>query len=166
MPTPRSSPKSSPIKASSLEQAIDTFPAPQLRKLLTHLVRISDDNHKIATERLLTPLSVVAGTKRKRWEVCVQCEKDFDVTMNEKQQCRRHPGSKEIDHRYDFWTDLNLELDGNLSDHAEETEYEDGFMWSCCEKPLASPGCVASEHRAGTLQKSEKKVKRSDSVVA
>ena len=77
-------------------------------------------------------------------------------------------GTKELDHRYDFWDDVKLdELDGDLSDHADETEFEDGFMWSCCEKPISSTGCVASEHEVAFVaeKKKVKKVKRSDSVV-
>ena len=79
-------------------------------------------------------------------------------------------GTKELDQRYDFWDDVKLEeLDGDLSDHADETEFEDGFMWSCCEKPIASAGCVASEHEVAIVREKKvkklKKVKRTDSVV-
>lgn len=56
---------------------------------------------------------------------CTRCMNRFDPTDNRRTDCKRHPGTMQVE-----------DLDA------------DDEAWSCCGNPRGHPGCVRCEHRA------------------
>lgn len=45
-----------------------------------------------------------------------------------------------------FWDDHDESIGGACMSLVDESEYEDGFVWSCCEKAIRSEGCKKGKH--------------------
>jgi len=106
--------------------------------------------------------------KRKRFEHCIQCEEEFDVTDNTDNSCNWHDGTHilvssfgclwflcsnsitgdlEVDEDGDFWADHDDEIHGNRYELQEE--YPEGYIWSCCNKRGDQEGgCQVGKHSA------------------
>lgn len=81
-----------------------------------------------------------------RYLVCQQCEADFDVTKNNPEACRWHPGECEPDYESDFWADHDENCHGIISTLRDE--YPEGFIYDCCEEDGTSKGCEVGRHEA------------------
>ncbi|KAJ4296794.1 hypothetical protein N0V90_006842 [Kalmusia sp. IMI 367209] len=46
-----------------------------------------------------------ARKRRQRYEICGQCDKEYDVLLNGKTECRWHDGDLEVDYDGGFWDD-------------------------------------------------------------
>ena len=45
-----------------------------------------------------------------------------------------------------MWDDHDEDCHGPPDAHINDPGYEDGFMWSCCEKEIYEEGCIVSKH--------------------
>ena len=59
-----------------------------------------------------------------------------------------HAGYKEVDNDGDFWADHDDNCHGNPDDLADDSDFEDGFKWSCCGEEVSAEGCIVSRHEA------------------
>lgn len=53
-----------------------------------------------------------SSTKRRRYECCARCEREYDVTKNDGEACRWHPGEFL---RISVWSSFGLELTSVLA---------------------------------------------------
>ncbi|KAK5191250.1 hypothetical protein LTR99_001633 [Exophiala xenobiotica] len=154
-----SSPDGAMDTSHTLEEAIETATPSRLR---TVLLQVCQDNHlarDLATKALLvstiTPVEGTGGSnlkdsrKRKRFEVCGQCDDEYEVERNELGLCVYHPGQKEVDLDSSVWDDYNWDVAGGMSDYEDDPECQDGFLWNCCDEKLGSVGCQTTRHCAG-----------------
>ena len=55
-------------------------------------------------------------------------------------------GEKEEDQDSSTWWDWPDYM-GSHQDFVDDADYEDGFLWSCCDKSGGRRGCIASRHK-------------------
>lgn len=55
-------------------------------------------------------------------------------------------GEKEADMASATWDDHEEDHFGKIDDLADDPEFEDGFLWSCCGGKIRSEGCIVSKH--------------------
>ncbi|KAH7046767.1 hypothetical protein B0J12DRAFT_138692 [Macrophomina phaseolina] len=94
-----------------------------------------------------------ANAKRKRLEMCEQCDREFDVAANEFSACVWHPGSLRICCEDGFW----CETGENMDTKENRDQFPEGFRWTCCSGQGDAEGCMAGFHQA--CASSEKKVR-------
>lgn len=46
------------------------------------------------------------------------------------------------------WDDHKPWLRGEPEELDNDPDYEDGFLWNCCEKTGGEEGCITTKHRA------------------
>ncbi|USP74652.1 hypothetical protein yc1106_01926 [Curvularia clavata] len=119
----------SPQEIQNLHNAIDSATPERVRALLKHLSTTSPANFAyVQGELILQPGTLkrarlehgdedeeddVAGSdysdeetdapaRRQRFEICEQCDKEYDVLHNEKRSCQWHTGKLEVDYKRDF----------------------------------------------------------------
>lgn len=58
-------------------------------------------------------------------------------------------GEKEVDDNSDTWADHDPDCHGDPydSDLMNDPTFEDGYMWSCCEKYGGEEGCKQTKHK-------------------
>jgi hypothetical protein len=79
----------------TLEDAINTAPVEELRAMLRGFVAKHADIKEAVSSRLLTPISSETGVhprKRKAFETCRHCDKDYPVVENVMGACVYHKG--------------------------------------------------------------------------
>ncbi|RDW85422.1 hypothetical protein BP5796_03747 [Coleophoma crateriformis] len=104
-------------------------------------------------------VDVVPSGMRPRYAACENCKKEFDVTDNHRGDCVWHPGSKEPDYESDFWADHDENCHGIIDQLGDEPEYDEGFLWSCCEESGSVKGCMKTKHKAKGLNIAAKRLK-------
>jgi hypothetical protein len=100
--------------------------------------------------------------KRKLYEICIQCDVEYNVLENNKESCIWHPGTpmlcyiffsesmltcagnREADYESGFWDDHDEEH-GVISELGDE--YPEGFVWDCCKQVGTHEGCQIGRHR-------------------
>lgn len=55
-------------------------------------------------------------------------------------------GTKVVTDEDGFWDDFDEAIGGALETLVDESDYEEGFVWSCCEKPISEGGCKKGKH--------------------
>ncbi|RDW75420.1 hypothetical protein BP6252_06562 [Coleophoma cylindrospora] len=115
-----------------------------------------DNRKRKAADISVNP--VPSGT-RPRYAACENCEKEFDVTDNHRGDCVWHPGSKEADYASDVWADHDENCHGIIDQLDDDPEYEDGFLWDCCEELGSVKGCKKTKHKARDLNMAAKRLK-------
>lgn len=87
-------------------------------------------------------------------QICIQCKHAFLPEGNNPQACAFHHGRLDIDPTHRTWSA------GGGAEHASRNQprYNDtednredrpeGFLWSCCGRGGAGPGCTEGEHLA------------------
>ncbi|KAF2806643.1 uncharacterized protein BDZ99DRAFT_523224 [Mytilinidion resinicola] len=149
----------------ALLEAIGSAKASTLRQILIEVCMKSEVGSSLVREAMLVPghvdtaANASSTTKKRKLEKpvarfahCVQCEKDFDVLLNEKQgqeqACQRHDGELELDE--DAFPDDDDLNDGHVLDVDTDWRvnvFPQHFTWSCCEqKGREAFGCVRSRH--------------------
>ncbi|KAL8364875.1 hypothetical protein RB595_003926 [Gaeumannomyces hyphopodioides] len=130
------------------------------------------DIHKHFSDRLLVDLTTEdadntsaeegasTGQKRKhtrqRYEVCEQCNDEYDVEINDDTSCVWHDGETEPDHDGDFWADHDEDCHGTIDSEWARKEFPEGFIWNCCDEIGAdAEGCQIGAH----VPKSRKKAR-------
>ncbi|KAF2668323.1 hypothetical protein BT63DRAFT_425645 [Microthyrium microscopicum] len=86
--------------------------------------------------------------RRKRFEICKNCNEEFDHENNSRNSCLRHEDMKVVDTDSSVWADHDEACHGNYEHFIDDPVYADGFMWECCDRPSTSKGCKVSQHRA------------------
>ncbi|KAF2622643.1 hypothetical protein BU25DRAFT_351820 [Macroventuria anomochaeta] len=84
---------------------------------------------------------------RQRFEHCVQCEKEYDVTQNGPRSCQWHDGDDEVDEEQDFWADHDEDCHGEIDTPEMRKLFPEGFRWTCCNKLGNDKGCKITPHR-------------------
>ena len=117
--------------------------------------------------QLLRPIGTSTSRKRKAIEVCRNCDEEYDVSVNYKNMCSYHEGmlslavpsqyhsaepnigEKEVDWYSGTWHDHNERTHGDpeSADLIDDPDYEDGYIWSCCQKRIYKDGCVKARHK-------------------
>jgi hypothetical protein len=93
-------PSSTPTALSTLHDAIDSATADRVRKVLKEICAANPQARELASEALLVPNEGSAKRKRdkgttphqQRYEVCMQCDEEYDVLDNPVGACEYHPG--------------------------------------------------------------------------
>ncbi|EME39594.1 hypothetical protein DOTSEDRAFT_139144 [Dothistroma septosporum NZE10] len=131
---------------SSLRDAIYTAPLARLQRLLLDIIDKNGEARDEAIARLLKPITGSNGKKRKAYETCVNCNNDYDVGSNTLGVCVYHEGEREYDDTNDFWADHDPNCHGEPDDLMDDSEYDEGYTWNCCQQTTAAEGCVKSRH--------------------
>ncbi|KAL6704685.1 hypothetical protein ACN47E_007967 [Coniothyrium glycines] len=97
-----------------------------------------------------------AIASRQRFEICIQCNNEYNVLSNDKRSCIWHEGELEVDHEGDFWADHDERCHGTIDTDEMRREYPEGFIWNCCDESGENEGCKKSRHRPNRA----KRVKR------
>ncbi|EAT80976.1 hypothetical protein HBH56_164350 [Parastagonospora nodorum] len=88
-----------------------------------------------------------APANRQRFEICEQCNEEYDVLHNNKKSCQWHEGEQEVDWDGDFWADHDERCHGTIDTPEMRKEHPEGFVWDCCDEPGDAAGCKTSRHR-------------------
>lgn len=87
-------------------------------------------------------------------QICIQCKHAFLPDSNNPQACAFHHGSLNIDPTHRTWAPTGAGAGaGQASSQRQDTDENredrpDGFLWSCCARGGAGPGCTEGEHLA------------------
>jgi len=133
------------VSRTHLLAAIDTVPELRLRHVITKLV-----NEDPAVERaLLRELVTVKKRTRAmmpRWEICQNCEEEFDVSeARDDEECTYHTGDVEVDEEQ--FPDHDERCHGPMDTDENRRSFPEGFYWNCCEGQGANhPGCQVGRH--------------------
>ncbi|KAF2734513.1 hypothetical protein EJ04DRAFT_436920, partial [Polyplosphaeria fusca] len=84
---------------------------------------------------------------RRRYEICEQCDLEYDVTTNTDASCLWHFGKLKIDYGGDFWDAHDEDRDGIIDSEEIRDKYPQGFDWSCCYKNGKTAGRIVGKHR-------------------
>ncbi|KAH7371398.1 hypothetical protein BKA66DRAFT_469725 [Pyrenochaeta sp. MPI-SDFR-AT-0127] len=145
-----------------LDEAIKSATVHRLQAVLRDICNASPDAKKLARSMLLIEENVMnaksensdvhLNTNKKRpfpsqrYEVCEQCEKEFDVLDNPDDACKWHDGELEADSDGDFWADHDENVHGTIDSDFCREEYPEGFVWDCCDKLGNEEGCQVGPH--------------------
>ncbi|KAK8192840.1 uncharacterized protein BKA78DRAFT_367860 [Phyllosticta capitalensis] len=147
-----------PSKASStarpskaLIKAIGRADLDRLRTVLHHICQNSEEaNESVEEDLLMTDLNVGKSGRMKvkrqfsRYEECLRCRSEFDVTENDDLACTYHYGS--LDVWDDFWADHDEDVHGTIDTDKMRENFPDGFVYSCCGESANANGCVYGRH--------------------
>ncbi|KAG6860745.1 hypothetical protein C0995_008010 [Termitomyces sp. Mi166 len=132
-----------PVSATSREQLLDAIGElgeDRLRRVLSDLVDTIPEVEERLTRQLLT-------LKRKtqdviyRWETCINCNEEFDMTTRrEEEECSFHPGELEVDEEQ--FADWDESCHGPMDSSHNRREYPENFKWTCCEGNGRAEGCT------------------------
>jgi hypothetical protein len=150
---------------------------PQARDLACAelLVNAADESEEQMTSNKKRP----SGSEytRQRYEICEQCEEEFDVVENDEDEgcewhdgmymCITYPfcvtsnidsglkkGELEADDEADIWADHEERTHGPIDTEQNRKDHPEGFIWSCCDEFLgATEGCQTGPHVAQKVKK-------------
>lgn len=90
----------------------------------------------------------VSERKQPRYQVCDNCEQEFDVTKNKQGDCVWHVEDAEpiVDH--ETFADHDKDCHGPYDQDWIREEWPEAFEYECCGKDLTSPGCQFTKHKA------------------
>ncbi|CAK1368187.1 hypothetical protein CB0940_11133 [Cercospora beticola] len=164
----------SPIpEPTSVLQAIHSSTQDRIYTLLLEIVTTIPAAQALAEERLLLPIEAndrseaeaeastqekqpTTSLKRKAYEICKNCNAEYQVNDNRKGDCVYHDGNKEVNHDADTWADHDENVHGLPEDLMSDSTYEEGFIWDCCDESGSADGCVVSKHVPKESQDSNK----------
>ncbi|KAI9655119.1 MAG: hypothetical protein M1821_005602 [Bathelium mastoideum] len=140
----------SPV-SDQLHAAILAAAPERLKIVLLDLCNNSEEAATMASNLLLT-----GSMKRKRYETCENCDKEFDVNHNGQKDCQFHLGTKEVDYDTDnsAWEDYEEARFGPREEHEEDIP--EGFLWTCCNKRGDGDGCTIKEHIAPSAKRGKR----------
>lgn len=88
-------------------------------------------------------------------QICIQCKHAFLPESNKPQACAFHHGRLDIDPSHRTWADGDAGAEYASKNQKQHQDTEDnredkpeGFLWSCCGRGGAGPGCTEGEHLA------------------
>ncbi|KAJ5182124.1 hypothetical protein N7449_012271 [Penicillium cf. viridicatum] len=154
------------LEATTFGRAINDASDQRLRVVLKSICAKNDQARKEAESQFLvmaTDTEESSDSNKRavpRYAVCINCEKEFDVTTNTEKNCRYHPEGNEPtgeDLFVDNWDEFEVDTDEMCED------FPPCFTFTCCNVNLEDNphGCVTDFHRE---QHPEKPSKRSRAV--
>lgn len=101
--------------------------------------------------------------------ICIQCKHAFHPDSNSPQACAFHHGNLNLNPSHRTWAGPGAgqasqqypprqDTDDNREDRPE------GFLWSCCGRAGAGPGCTEGEHLAVRADDRSKRPRRLDAA--
>lgn len=89
-----------------------------------------------------------SSTKRRRYETCARCTKEYDVTKNDAGACRWHGGSLDVDWSSGRWKYHREERDGPIDSDVMRQRFPERYVWSCCGTAgdVRNSGCRSGHH--------------------
>ncbi|KAH8778072.1 hypothetical protein BGZ57DRAFT_347927 [Hyaloscypha finlandica] len=96
----------------------------------------------------LKPIAAADSEMVPKYATCLNCKTEFDVTLNDRGDCRWHSGEKEAYHDDDFWADHDEDCHGDIDSFIDDFDYAEGFKWSCCDELGDNEGCKSTKHKA------------------
>jgi hypothetical protein len=57
-------------------------------------------------------------------------------------------GRKDADYDSSFWDDHDENCHGRFEDLVDESEFQEGFIWDCCDKLGDHEGCKSTKHKS------------------
>ncbi|KAF3000412.1 hypothetical protein E8E14_002966 [Neopestalotiopsis sp. 37M] len=151
-----------------LSAAIDKADLQALRSVLKSMCESSEACRTEAAQRLLLSVPTRRNKKRKsehspqgaetadksskkaktvsRYEMCITCEKVFDITDNREDSCQTHDDILEIDE--EFFPDDDEIAYGNVDPYTDwrRKDTPEGFIWQCCDRHIKETPCVIQKH--------------------
>jgi len=88
-----------------------------------------------------------APASRQRFEICKQCNREYDVLLNDKKSCIWHSDILIEDYDHDLWADHDERCHGPVDTPENRRNHPEGFIWQCCEEQGNVKGCETSRHR-------------------
>lgn len=67
-------------------------------------------------------------------------------------------GSKEYNDEDGFWDDHDPDCHGDPNYLMDESDYEDGYQWSCCERKGSEEGCKQTKHKTAGQPKKKSRL--------
>ncbi|KAK5055374.1 hypothetical protein LTR84_013124 [Exophiala bonariae] len=129
----------------AVEDAIREATNDRVRIVLLSIVKESSVARDLVSKELLVQQKEDSASrnpkKRKRYEICKQCSKEYAVEQNHEKICVHHPGAKQLDFNSGFWK--FVKNDDQIKDDEESQE---GYEWTCCHERGNAVGCTTSEH--------------------
>lgn len=187
----------SPVpEPATVVQAIHSSTQDRIYTLLLEIVTTVPAAAALAEERLLLPIEAKdrpedepstqekqqsTSLKRKAYEICKNCNAEYQVNDNRKGDCVYHDGTKmnsapsssllistnvkslgnkEVNDDADTWADHDENVHGLPEDLMSDSTYEEGFIWDCCDETGSADGCVVSKHMPKESQGSENKARK------
>ncbi|KAE9370332.1 hypothetical protein N431DRAFT_344135 [Stipitochalara longipes BDJ] len=83
-----------------------------------------------------------------KYDTCVHCDGEFDVSLNEGEACSWHTaGEKQMLEDASIWDDYEDDREGQaMYDTAGISDYAEGWQWTCCDRLGNEEGCVRGPH--------------------
>ncbi|KIW91266.1 uncharacterized protein Z519_08162 [Cladophialophora bantiana CBS 173.52] len=151
----------------TLEEAINSANTMRLRTVLLQMCHENAVCRYLAGKALMVPAQNAepdpkTGMKRLRkvYEMCCQYSKEYQVERNEKVRDSariilklevqdKHPVQryKEVDCNLHFWDDHDPDCHGDPGSFVDDPDYQEGFIWDCCDEDGNAEGCETSRHR-------------------
>ncbi|KAG4443386.1 hypothetical protein IFR05_001175 [Cadophora sp. M221] len=107
-----------------------------------------EDASEIGREKPLMPIAIGDEEFTPMYAKCENCEEEFDVSCNNTRECHWHTGEKELYYDGDFWADHDDNCHGDPASFEDDSDFADGFMWSCCQNSGDHEGCKTTRHKA------------------
>ncbi|KAH6663349.1 hypothetical protein B0J14DRAFT_609262 [Halenospora varia] len=79
--------------------------------------------------------------------ICENCKEEFELDGNERGDCVWHPGHKELNDEEDFWADHDPDCHGDPESFIDDSDFAEGFIWTCCDKAGDADGCKETKHK-------------------
>jgi hypothetical protein len=57
-------------------------------------------------------------------------------------------GRKNVVYDAETWDDHDVDCHGDYMDFEDDSDYAEGFSWSCCDRPGNDEGCKITKHKA------------------
>ncbi|RDB26004.1 hypothetical protein Hypma_006398 [Hypsizygus marmoreus] len=134
-----------------LHDAIATVSEERLRRLVSSMVDVIPDVEEMLTRELIT-LKRKTRDMVPRWEMCCQCDEEFDMAeRREDEECAFHPGELEVDE--EGFPDHDEDCHGPMDTPENRRNFPENFTWTCCGWTSSSEGCVHGVHKAAVARK-------------
>lgn len=94
-------------------------------------------------------------------QICIQCKRAFFSASNNPHACAFHHGRMDMNPSHQDWAGDDSHKKCHDTDDNREDKPE-GFLWSCCGRGGAGPGCTEGEHLAVRADDRSKRPRRLD----
>lgn len=94
-------------------------------------------------------------------QICIQCKHAFFPASNNPHACAFHHGRMDMNPSHSAWAGDDSHKRHHDTDENREDRPE-GFLWSCCGRAGAGPGCTEGEHLAVRAEDRSKRPRRLD----
>ncbi|OQO08909.1 hypothetical protein B0A48_05799 [Cryoendolithus antarcticus] len=136
-----------PPNGMTLSEAIATVSEQTLRDVLTKVCAGQRSSRAFVTNLLSHPVPGPVSEKpqyQARYQNCKHCKEQYEVQSNDVVSCE-----KEVDYDGDFWADNDADVHGDPEELIQEdnSDYDEGAKWNCCDANGGAEGCLRSRHQ-------------------